>query len=441
MIDRYTKKAMAELWAELRKKAGWHDVEKAVLSARERLKQIPAGVRDKVAALVITPEILARADEIEVTTDHDLIAFVLAVTEQLVEEAKPWYHDGLTSFDDEDTALAVLMGEALDIIEVSLMRFAEILRRRANEYRKTTMVARTHNIHAKPYCFGQKLLNWLDAIEFHLVQLQGAKIVVKQGKLSGAVGTYTLQPRVEELACAEIGLQHARISTQVISRHVHLHYAMTLVAIANSLDKMATDIRLLAGTDVGEVAEFKRPGAKGSSAMPGKSFLRNPIKSENVCGLAKSARGYLIPAMECQALWHERTLENSAAERIWLPDLTIVVHFMLERFAEVIDKLEVFPKVMMANLWKTGGIIFAENVMMALTAKGMPRPEAYEKCESLCLKVQRGTFTTADGQTFRDLVFGDEEITSRVSLSELEQCFNLERSLQHVDAVYARFGM
>jgi adenylosuccinate lyase len=441
MINRYAKETMAALWAELRKKRGWHTVEVAVLGAREKLEEIPAGVRDMVAALMITPEILAQADEIEAKTDHDLIAFVLAVTEQLVSEAKPWYHDGLTSFDDEDTALAILMGEALDIIEDSLKRLAGILRRRANEHRKTVMVARTHNIHAKPYSFGLKLLNWLDLIEFHIAQIQDAKFVVKQGKLSGAVGTYTLDPQVEDLACADLGLQPARISTQVISRHVHLHYAKTLVAIANSLDKMAIDIRLLAGTDVGEVTEYKRPGAKGSSAMPGKSFLRNPIKSENVCSLAKLARGYLIPALECQQLWHERTLDNSAAERIWLPDLTIVVHFMLERFSEVIDKLEVFPEVMLANLWKTGGIIFAENVMMALTATGMPRPEAYDKCESLCLKIRRGAFTTEDGLTFRDLVFADEGITSRVEHSVLEQCFDAARSLQHVDTVYARFEL
>jgi adenylosuccinate lyase len=432
---------MAELFAELRKKQGWHAVETAVLAARQRLAQIPPGVCDKVAALIVTPEILARADEIEETTDHDLLAFVLAVSEQLATEAQPYYHDGLTSFDDEDTALAIIMGEALDAIQVSLERFADILRRRAQEHRQTVMVARTHNIHAKPYVFGLKLLNWLAVVEFHLAQVRAAKGVVKQGKLSGAVGTYTLDPQIEEMACEELGLDASIISTQVISRHVHVYYAMTLAAIANSLDKMAIDIRLLAGTDVGEVAEFKRPGAKGSSAMPGKSFLRNPIKSENVCSLAKLARGYVIPAMECEPLWHERTLDNSAAERVWLPDLTIVTHFMLERFAEVIDKLEVYPRVMMANLWKTGGIIFAENVMMVLTSKGMPRPQAYELCESLCLRLKRETFKTPEGETFRDLAIACEEIRAVVGLEELDQCFRVEYGLRHIDAIYARFGL
>lgn len=441
MLRRYTKQEMADVWSELRKKGNWHLVESAVLAAREKLGQIPSGTATKVSALVVTEEIMKRADEIEAVNDHDLLAFVLAVTEQLPEEVKPFYHDGLTSFDDEDTGLGLLMVESLNIIIKSLGRLREVLLRRINEQRGTLMVGRTHGIHAKPITFGLKLLNWLQVIEFHMTNLESVKSTVGIGKLSGAVGTFTLDPEVEVLACRELGLSEAAISTQIISRHIHVQYAMALVAVGNSLDKFATDIRLMASTDVSEVAEFKRPGASGSSAMPGKSRLRNPIKSENVCSLAKVVRGYIIPALECEVLWHERTLDNSAAERVYIPDLTIAVHFMIERFCDTIDKLEVYPQQMLVNLNRTGGIIFAEAVMMALTKTAMPRPEAYQLCELLALQVNPGSFVDYRGKTFRDIVYEDVVITERVSIEQLDRCFDPTNSLKNIDQVFARFGL
>ena len=220
-----------------------------------------------------------------------------------------------------------------------------------------------------------------------------------------------------------------------------MRYISALVAVANSLDRFATEIRHLAGTDINEVAEFKRPGAKGSSAMPGKSFLRNPIKSENVCSLARMMRGYLIPAYECEVVWCERTLENSAAERIFLPDATILLDFMIKRFADTLEKLEVFPEHMKRNLQKTGGIIFAQRVMMALTGKGMARDQAYDLLEGICFSVKRGTFQTEDGKTFRDLVAAHPEITANLSLEEIDVCFDPQQSLKHVDTIFKRFDL
>jgi len=416
-------------------------VEVATLRSRERLGEIRSGISETVASIVVTEEILQRADELEAVLDHDLIAFIKAIVEQLLEEAKPYYHGGLTSFDDEDTALAMILLEALDLIVASLKRLEDVLRTLAQKHRWTLMVSRTHNIHAKPYSFGVKVLNWLVKIEFHIKQLETAKAIVGVGKLSGADGTYVLDPEVEEMTCHDLGLEPAKISNQIISRHIHLHYGMVLVAVANSLEKIATDIRLMAGTDVSEVAEFKGKGAKGSSAMPQKTRLRNPNKSENVCGLAKVARGYIIPSLECENLWHERTLDNSSAERVWIPDLTTVVHFMIERLADTLAKLEVYPKQMLANLNRTGGMIYAENVMNALTKKGMDRQVAYDLVEAYCLATEPGSFLTEDGKSFSDLVQESAEVKKLLSAEEIAECFNPLNNLKHIDKMFARFGL
>ncbi|MBI5766001.1 adenylosuccinate lyase [Candidatus Falkowbacteria bacterium] len=438
MIDRYTLKEMAEIWLEQAKKGRWHEVELAVLWAKVFLKLIPQEAL-AAQAVKVTPELLLRADEIEATTDHDLIAFILTVAEQLPEAAKPHYHTGMTSYDDEDTALATIMIQSLGLILEKLGRLKCVIWQRAQEHKMTVMIGRTHGIHAEPITFGLKLLVWLDDLDRHEKHLEYVREVVRVGKVSGAVGTYPLDPKIEEVACEHLGLKPARISNQVISRAIHFHYVFALVAVANSLDKFATEVRNLARTDIGEVAEFKKSGAKGSSAMPGKSRLRNPIKSENVCSLAKMMRGYLIPAAESEVLWHERTLDNSAAERIYLPDASILLHFMLDRFANVIEKLEVYPEQMRHNLNKTGGIVFAQRVMQALTEKGMARDEAYNLMEGLALAVKPGTFTNDDGHTFQDLVYANSEVGIRLSANEREKCFDWHESLKYVDVVFRRF--
>ncbi|OGY54948.1 MAG: adenylosuccinate lyase [Candidatus Buchananbacteria bacterium RIFCSPLOWO2_01_FULL_46_12] len=441
MIERYTRPEMGELWGELHTKRLWHKVECHGLRAKEQLSLAAPGSAAEAEQLEITTEIIQAANEIETTTDHDLIAFVLAVTSRLSPLVKAFYHVGFTSYCIEDTALALKMVASLDVIERQLQRLCDVLRFRAQEHRATSQMGRTHGIHAEVITFGHKLLTWLDPVEDYLEELPLVRKAVGVGKMSGAVGVYSVDPRIEQLACESLELRRARTSTQVIGRHIHVRYVSFLVRIANSLDRFATEIRNLSRTEIGEVAEHKRRGAKGSSAMPGKSMLGNPIKDENVSGLARTMRGQLIPAFECEVLWHERTLENSAPERIHLPDTTILVDFMLQRFTDTLEKLEVYPEQMLRNINLTGGIIFAQRVMQALTETGMGRPEAYDLLEGIALQVRRGTFTTDAGQTFRQLVEARPEITNRLDPAILEACFDPATSIRFINDVFARFGL
>ena len=441
MIERYTLQKMGSLWTDLHKKEMWFRVELAALRAKEQRGDALRGVYESAKSIIITQEILKRADEIEKENDHDLIAFVLAVTELLDESAKRHFHSGLTSFDIEDTALSLILVDCLELITEKIGHLRQVLLKRAEEHRDSLQIGRTHFIHAEPITFGFKLLGWVEVIEWHLERIKSLRAEIGVGKFSGAVGTYVLDPEIEELACGYLGLRPAKISTQILSRDLLAHYSATLVGIANSLDRFATEIRHLAATDIGEVAEFKKPGSKGSSAMPGKSMLRNPIKSENVCGLARVLRGYLIPAFECEIVWGERTLENSSAERIYLPDLNIVLDFMLQRFADTMEKLEVFPKQMEQNLWRTGGIVFAQRIMMKLTEKGMARDKAYDLLEKLALSVDRGTFRTGKGESFSDLVYQNETINGLLVTQEIGECFDPKLTLRHIDYVFGKFGL
>ncbi len=441
MIARYTLAKMGKLWTDLHKKKTWFKVELAALWAKEQKGDAPKGVFESARLVRITQKVLKRADEIEKQTDHDLIAFVLAVTELLDETVKRYFHAGLTSFDIEDTALALVLKDCLELIAQKLEHLKSVLLKKADEHRYTLQIGRTHFVHAEPITFGFKLLGWVDVIERHQNRIKNLREEIGVGKLSGAVGIYDLDPKIEELACQYLGLRPAKISTQILSRDLLGHYSATLAGVANSLDRFATEVRHLAGTDIGEVAEFKRPGAKGSSAMPGKSLLRNSIKSENICGLARVARGYLIPSFECEITWNERTLENSSAERIYLPDLTIVLDFMLQRFTDTMEKLEVFPKQMEQNVWRTGGVVFAQRVMLKLTEKDMVRDEAYNLLEKIALSVRRETFKNDDGQSFRDLVSQNEAIRKLLTAEEINECFNPELTLKHIDYIFEKFGL
>lgn len=441
MIKRYTNQEMGSIWTELFKKKCWFRVELAGLWAKEQLCMVPAGTYDSARRKRITEKTLAEADKLEKVNDHDLIAFVLAVTKKLIGWARVYFHAGFTSYDIEDTGLALQLVESLKLIMKKMRQLRAVIRKKASEHRYTIEIGRTHNIHAEPITFGFKLLGWLDVIERHIKYLALLQEEISVGTLSGAVGVYALDPRVEKLACEFLGLRPAKISTQILSRDFLVRYASTLAAIVNSIDRFATEIRHLAGTDVGEVAEFKKPGAKGSSAMPGKSMLRNPIKSENVCGLAKVARGHLITAFECEIVWYERTIDNSSPERIYLPDLTILTDFVLGRFTQTLEKLEVYPEQMMRNLWKTGGIVFAQRVMLKLVEKGMARHKAYEILENLALSVKHGTFLTENDETFMDLVFKSPSIREHLSGVELQKCFDPKESLKYIDTIFARFGI
>lgn len=439
MLSRYTRPEMRALFAELEKKKRWHGVERAVLGAKEFLGFIPIGTFNLAGQVAVTEKLLHRADEFEAVTDHDLIAFVHAVTEELNDAVRPYYHDGCTSYDIEDTAGAMIMRDALRLIVAGVATLRQTIFTVAKRHKDTIMVGRTHDIHAEAITFGLYLLDWVKVLDAHLERLYELEERVAVGKISGAVGRYALPPIIEERACEILGLKAAKTSTQVLSRDIYYEYASKLVGVANSLDRFATNIRSLAGTDIGEVAEHKKPGAKGSSAMPGKSRLRNPIKSENVCSLAKVCRGQLIIAAECEQLWHQRTLDNSAAERHWLPDLSTLVHFMLYRFNEVMAMLEVYPEQMLRNLNRTGGIIYAQQIMMALTARGIPRKSAYELLEAMALDVEPGTFLTSFGATFREQVEGDNLIISLLSPDEIAECFDPTSGLKYVDDIFARF--
>ncbi len=438
MIDRYTLREMGALWSELFKKQMWHKVELASLQVQEILEYIAPGSHAEAKEVLVDEELLARADELETVSDHDFNAFVKAVSERL---KNPLYHRGMTSYDTEDTALALITQESIGLIETKLERLRQVLLEQAKKHKYTAEIGRTHFIHAEPITFGFKLLGWIDVIERHQSRLVAAKEESRVGKLSGAVGIYSLPPQVEKSACVLLGLKAARISTQVISRDILLHLSMILVGIANSLERFSTEVRLLAGTDLSEVAEFKKPGAEGSSAMPGKTKLRNPIKSENVSGLAAVAFGYLYPAARCEILWNERILPNSAAERVYLPDLFALVDFMLQRFADTMEKLEVFPAQMERNIWRTGGIVFAQTVMLKLIEKGLDRLGAYKLVEAIALKVEHGTYQTPDGKTFKDLIFESKDIRIRLPEDELNECFDYKFSTRYIDTIFARFGL
>lgn len=448
MIKRYTRPEMGTIWTEIHIKTKWLAVEAAVLWAREQLKEITLSIYQIIETFKVTEDIIKRAEELEKLSDHDLIAFLSAVKEiieqsDLDPELKRlimiYLHDGLTSYDTEDTGISLVLVEAIDILIERTRNLRSIIFDRAKEHKHTVEIGRTHFIHAEPITFGLKLLTWVDVLDRHLERLKALREEVRVGKISGAVGTYVLDPRIEAMACQHLGLKPAKISTQILSRDIIVRYTATMVGITNSLERFATEIRHLSGTDISETKEFKSEKAKGSSAMPGKSFLANPIKSENVSGLVKVMRGYLITSYECEAVWNERTLENSAPERIHLPDSTILADFILTRFADTMVKLEVFPEQMMRNLNKTGGIIFAQRVMMALTEKGIIRDEAYAILESLAKSVERGTFVTEDGATFKDLVKTHPSINLSLSQSEIEKCFSPETSLKYIDEIFSRF--
>lgn len=333
----------------------------------------------------------------------------------------------------KDTALGVMMKEAAEILLGLLHRFHEVLRRRAGEHKYTVMIGRTHGIHAEPMTLGLKFALWLDETERNMERLKAAQETVAVGKLSGAVGTYSnIDPFVEEYVCAKLSLKPVRLATQVVQRDRHAAFLTTLALIGSSLDKMATEIRNLQRTDIREAEEYFAPGQKGSSAMPHK---RNPITCEKVSGMARLLRGNALAAMENVALWHERDISHSSVERVILPDSTIALDHMLRKFTNIIDKLLVYPEAMLANMNKTGGLIFSQNLLTALVGKGVRREDAYQW-------VQRNAMARwLEGADFRTNVGLDEDISKYLNAEEIEHCFDPKPMLKHVDLIMARFGL
>ena len=430
MIDRYTLPEMGALWSEETKFQKWLDVEIAVCEVHAEMGTIPREALEQIKSRAKFS--VARISEIEKTTDHDVIAFTTNLAEAIGDAAR-FVHYGLTSSDVVDTANALLLRDACDILLKKIDTLLPVLKRRAHEFKDTPQVGRTHGIHAEPTSFGLTFALWFDEMRRNRERLTNARAAVAVGKISGAVGAFAhLDPQVEEKVCARLGLRAAPISTQIIQRDNYAEYLCTLAVIASSLEKFALQIRHWQRTEVGEAQEKFKKGQKGSSAMPHK---RNPILSERICGMARVVRANSIVGLENVALWHERDISHSSAERVVLPDSSITTDYMLAKMTSLVDGLVVHPERMLENLNTTRGLIFSGQLLLALTQAGVAREAAYES-------VQRNAMRTWDEDAdFKTLVAADKEIRAHLSEKEISRVFSLDTYLRNVDAVFARvFG-
>ncbi len=430
MIERYTRPEMGRLWTDEARFATWLEVELAVCEALAARGTIPpddlAVIRAKAGFDV------ERIAAIEAEVRHDVIAFLTSVSEKVGPPARH-IHYGLTSSDVLDTALALTLVRAADLVLRDLDGLASVLKRRALEHRSTVMVGRTHGIHAEPYALGLKFAGWYAEAVRNRARLEGAREEIRHGKISGAVGTYAhLGPEIEEEVLSRLGLRVEPVSTQVVPRDRHAVYVSALAVIASSVDRIATEIRHLQRTDVREVEEPFAKGQKGSSAMPHK---RNPVGAENLCGLARLVRAHAGAALEDVALWHERDISHSSVERVVLPDATILVDYMLHRLTGILDGLLVYPEAMRSNLDKMRGLVFSQAVLLALTRAGMSREAAYAAVQRNAMKVWEGS------AGFREQLASDPEVTAVLPKEELDAAFDASRTLRHVDAIFSRvFG-
>lgn len=430
MIERYSLPEMVQIWSEENKYRIWLDIELAACRAWAKLGKIPERDLKKIEENVRLD--IERIREIEKVTRHDILAFVEGINESLGSESK-YIHMGLTSNDVKDTALAIQMKQAGELILKELNRLRDKLAEEALLHKETIMIGRTHGVHGEPITWGLKLLIWHEEVKRHITRMEDVLKVVSIGKISGAVGTYaSINPRVEELVCQELGLEVAPISNQVLQRDRHADFICTLALIAASLEKFATEIRNLQRTEILEVEEGFRKGQKGSSAMPHK---KNPIVCERISGLARVVRGNVIPALENISLWHERDLTHSSVERIILPDSSILVHYMLNQFIMVMDELVVNKERMEENLERTHGLVFSQRVMLALVDKGLTREEAYALAQRNALKA----WDTR--RSYRVLLQEDEEILAHLSKEELERIFDYKLFLKELDYIYEKLGL
>ncbi len=432
MIARYTRPEMGRLWTDETRLTKWLEVELAATDALAECGQVPKEAAAKLRAAT-KPPAPARVAEIEREVRHDIIAFTLAVVEQLPADARDagrYLHFGLTSSDVLDTALARQLADATQLLAAGLERRSEVLKNRALEFKDTPMVGRTHGVHAEPTTFGLKLANWWSECQRNRARFEHAAEEVRVGKASGAVGTFAhLAPSVEERICARLGLKPAAISSQIVQRDRLAHYVGTLAVIASSLEKIALEVRHLQRTEVREAEEAFGSAQRGSSAMPHK---RNPITAEQLCGLARLIRGNAHAALENVALWHERDISHSSVERIILPDSTILLDYMLDKAAALIENLCVYPERMKENLELTRGLVFSEGLMLELVRKGVPREEAYAWIQAAAKKVWD------EKQDFKRAVLADARITGKLSKQEIDSAFDLRHALRHADAIFAR---
>jgi len=427
MIPRYTHPEMGRIWTEQRRYESWLRVEVAAAEAMAEVGMVPEdAARDLRERGTFD---MARIEEIEQTTQHDVIAFTTAVAEQVGPSAR-WLHFGLTSSDVVDTAQALQMVEACDLILVNLRALAEAIDVRAQEHRHTPMIGRTHGVHAEPMTFGLKLALWYAEVQRDIVRVQRARETVRVGKISGAVGTFAhLDPSIEAAVCARLQLEPAPISSQVIQRDRHAELLSALAITAASLEKFALEIRGLQKTEIGEVEEPFRKGQKGSSAMPHK---RNPIGCEQVVGLARLIRANAMAALENVALWHERDISHSSVERVILPDSFIALDHMLRRFTRIVAGMVVYPDRMRENLDRSRGVVFSGQVLLELARIGVSREQAYEW-------VQRNAMRAFHEQRdFKALLLADADIMARLTPADVESAFDLSVQLRNVDAIFKR---
>ncbi len=430
MIPRYTLPEMGALWSEQAKYEAWLKVEVAACEAWTKLGRIPK--KDMAVIKKRAKFSLKRIEEIESKTNHDLIAFTTSVAE-FVGPSSRFIHMGLTSTDVVDTAQAIQLTASADLLMKSLEKLRGILRRQAKKHRYSMMIGRTHGVHAEPVTFGLKMALWYDEVGRNIDRLRHAREQIAVGKVSGAVGTFAnIDPRVEGYICKILKLKPAPVSTQTLQRDRHAYFLSVLAVIASSLEKFATEIRNLQRTEILEAEEYFSEGQKGSSAMPHK---RNPLTAERVAGLARVVRGYALAALENVSLWHERDITHSSAERIILPDSAILLHYMLAKFIDVMDRLNVYPERMMRNIQLTKGLVSSQQVLLALVKKGASREKAYAMVQRNALKAWKSE------SNFRRLIEGDPEVTDLLSPLEIEECFNLTYHLKNVDYVLKRAGI
>jgi adenylosuccinate lyase len=430
MIARYSRPEMARIWTPEARYEAWLRVELAVCDVYAKRGLIP---EDALARIRARARVSAgRIDEIETTTRHDVIAFLTNLEEAIGADSR-YVHMGLTSSDVVDTALALLLQQACDLLRQGLERYRAALRTLALRHRDTLCVGRTHGIHAEPMVFGLKAALWYAEAGRNLERLERARATVRVGKLSGAVGTFAhVDPDVEEEACRLLGLEPAPISNQIIQRDRHAELSSTLAIVAASLEKVATEIRSLQRTEVLEVEEPFTAGQKGSSAMPHK---RNPVSCEQVAGLARLVRSNALAALENVALWHERDISHSSVERVILPDSTCLVDYMLHQMTRILDGLQVYPERMRENMDRSFGLLFSQRVLLKLTDKGLPRQQAYELVQRNAMAAWR------ERAAFRDLLAADPDVMTHLSRQELDGCFDPAWYLRNIDAIYRRVGL
>lgn len=430
MIDRYTRKEMKQLWSEKTKFDALLEVEILAAEAWAELGEIPAEDTKKLRERASYN--IDRIKEIEAETKHDIVAFTRAVSETLGDEKK-WVHYGLTSTDVVDTAYGYQLKQVNQVLKKDLTHLINVIGKKAKEHKYTVQMGRTHGVHAEPTTFGLKLATWYAEMKRNLERFERVAAGVEAGKISGAVGTFAnTPPEVEAYVCKHLGLRAQDISTQVLPRDLHADYVTTIALIATSIERFAVEIRGLQKTEQREVEEYFAKGQKGSSAMPHK---RNPISSENVTGIARVIRGYASTAYDNIALWHERDISHSSAERIILPDATTLLNYQLNRFANVVEQLTVFPENMKDNMETTFGLIYSQRVMLQLIDKGLSREEAYDLVQPKTAQAWN------EKKDFRSLLETDSKITSILTQNDLNDAFDYNYHIKHVDTIFDRVGL